>query len=130
MGLLYTGCGVALSVCSWCCKRDATHATLNQAVLCAVCLQLTTTCCLLLPALPDGIAPACAALQMRASAFTVAHVVPMVALGSTAPLMAAGFVAKTGSLASPAYVNIIMAAVTAVVVARQAWTSHGRGVRL
>lgn len=72
----------------------------------------------------------CAVVQMRASAFTVAHVVPMVALGSTAPLMAAGFVAKTGSLASPAYVNIIMAAVTAVVVAWQAWKSSGRGVRL
>jgi hypothetical protein len=67
---------------------------------------------------------------MRASALTIAHVVPMVALGSTAPLMAAGFVGKTGSLASPAYVNIIMAAVTAAVVVWQALKSSGRGLRL
>ena len=67
---------------------------------------------------------------MRASALTIAHVIPMVGFGSTAPLMAIGFVSKTGSAASPAYVNIIMAAVTAVVVVWQAWKSSGRGLRL
>jgi hypothetical protein len=58
---------------------------------------------------------------MRSSALTVVHVVPMVALGSTAPLMALSFVAQTGSLASPAFVNIVMAAVTAAVVCWQLW---------
>lgn len=62
-------------------------------------------------------------LQMRSSALTVVHVVPMVALGSTAPLMALGFVAKTGSLTSSAFVNIIMAAVTFAAVVWQAWKS-------
>jgi hypothetical protein len=85
--------------------------------------------CLLLPPQLSFIS-APADVQMRASALTIAHVIPMVALGSTAPLMAIGFVSKTGSAASPAYVNIIMAAVTAVVVVWQAWKSSGRGLRL
>jgi hypothetical protein len=62
---------------------------------------------------------------MRCSALTVAHTVPMVALGSTAPLMALGFVAQSGSLASPAYVNIIMAVVAGTMVCWHAWRSSG-----
>lgn len=64
--------------------------------------------------------------QMRTSALTVVHTLSMVALGSTAPLMALGFLAQSGSLASPAFVNIIMAAVTAAAVAWQAWRSSDR----
>lgn len=64
-------------------------------------------------------------LQMRSSALTVAHVVPMLALGSTAPLMAIRFIGDTGNLAAPAYINIIMAALTAAVVTWQSLKGRG-----
>lgn len=68
-------------------------------------------------------------LQMRCSALAVAHMVPMVALGATAPLMAAGFIAQTGSLAAPALVSIIMAVVTAATVSWQSWRTAARGLQ-
>eukprot|EP00775_Hariotina_reticulata_P005448 gene5448-5681_t len=53
---------------------------------------------------------------VRSSAMVFVFVLPMVLVGSVAPLMALGFVMKAGSLAGPAYVNIIMSVVTAMTV--------------
>lgn len=55
-------------------------------------------------------------MQVRNSAMVLVFVLPMALLGSVTPLMALSFVTKSGSLASPAYVNIMMSVVTAMTV--------------
>jgi hypothetical protein len=63
---------------------------------------------------------------MRASALTIAHTLAMVTLGSTAPLIALGFISTSGRPAAPALVSITMAAPTAAVVVWQAWQAAAR----
>lgn len=98
---------VCTQASSNCC--DAAAAQIQQAFV-----SCHSPCCKLLVTLP--LCCRSFLLQVRASALTLAFTLPMVLLGSMAPLIALGFITQTHSLASPAILMILSAVVSGTAV--------------